>query len=69
MMLICTSVVLLFIPHAKWHNVHRAEIQSTAPHLIEHFLGNSPKITNQLFFENLFGHFKVKTDISLKSVT
>ena len=36
-----------------------AKIQGTALHLFEllnrQFLGNSPKITNQLFFKNLFG--------------
>ena len=50
-----------------------AEIESTALHLLEllsrQFLGNSPKITNQLFFKNLFdGYFKLTSDISLKSV-
>ena len=28
------------------------EIQSTVPHIIEQFLGNSPKITSQLFSKN-----------------
>ena len=40
-----------------------AEIQSTTLHLLEllskQFLGNSPKITNQLFFKNLFGWLQV----------
>ena len=50
-----------------------AEIESTALHLLEllsrQFLGNSPKITNQLFFKSLIdGYFKLTSDISLKSV-
>ena len=54
MILLYNSVLLLFIPHVKWYNVHRAEIQSTVLHLIEilsrQFLGNSPKIANQMIF-------------------
>ena len=69
MILFCTSVQLLFIPHAKWYRYTEAEIQSTILHLIEllsrQFLGNSPKIKNQLFFKNFIFQ---KPDISLKSV-
>ena len=51
-LLLCTSVLLLSIPHAVTYT--EAEINLTALNFIEQFLGNSLKITNQLFFKNLF---------------
>ena len=51
----------------------KAEIQSTALHLIEllrrQFLANSPKITNQLSSKvSVDGYFNLKRDIFLKTV-
>ena len=74
-MLYCTSVLLLFIPHAKWYNTHRSRDSkhSIAPYgtLIEHVdnvLGISRKVQIENFFKNsLDSYFKLKSDTFPKS--
>ena len=71
MILLCTSVFLLFISIVKCYNVYRcSDVQNAATHLVEQFLGISSKITNQLLYKKLIleSYFKLLTsDISLKS--
>ena len=55
---------LLFIPHAKRYNVHRSRDSKRRTTLIELFLGNYSKTTNQLFLKNLFDDcFNLTSDI------
>ena len=73
-MLLCTSLYLLSVPHAKWYNVHRStEVQSTALHLMEllsiNFLGILQNLQINYFSKtSLGGYFKLTSDIFLESV-
>ena len=71
--LLGTSVFLLFIPHAKWWTYTQAEIQSTAQHLIELlrsiFWGIFRKLQIDYFSKtSLDGRFKLTSDTFIKSM-
>ena len=51
-LLLCASVLLLLIPHTKWHNTE-VEIQSTALHFIEEFSGEFSKNYKSIIFQKL----------------
>ena len=67
MILVYTTVVLLFIPLAKWHSKERFKAQNS--NLSNNFLGILQKLQiNFLKKISLDGYFKLTTDISLKLV-
>ena len=67
MILVCSSVVLLFIPLAKWYKKQGFKAQNFA--LSNNFLGILSKLQiNYLLKTSLNGYFKLTTDGSLKSV-
>ena len=67
MILVYTSVVLLFIPLAKWYSNERFKAQHST--LSNNFLGILQKLKiNVLKKISLDGYFKLTSDISLKLV-
>ena len=67
MILVCTSVVLLFIPLAIWYKKQRFKAQHST--LSNNLLGILQKVQiNFLKKTSLDCYFKLTTDISLKSV-
>ena len=65
--LVCTSVVLLFIPLAKWYKKQRFKAQHRT--LFNDFMGTLQRLQIICLKKaSLDGYFKLTTDISLKSV-
>ena len=67
MILVCTSVLLLFIPLAKWYKKQRFKAQhSTYPTIYWEFSRNYKSTISKK--SSLDGYLKLTIDISLKSL-